>query len=141
MSHQRAHEQLISYWMMLKGGRDYPMESEVEVDVLHEIWPSCFLIKVRPDGTFQYEYLGHDLMEAYGDDVTGTAVSDKLIDPQHATMANKFAETVKLQAPVVDEAEFVNERGQTIKYRNCLLPLGYKGKIDFILGAMRWKAF
>lgn len=140
-SAQRSHELLINYWLMLKGERDYPMEAELEPEVLHEIWPHCFLVNVKPGGLFQYAFLGDALVEAYGSDVTGQAVSDRLIDPHHAAMAKKFAETVESGAPVVDENEFVNEHGQTIKYRNCLLPLGYKGNVDFIIGAMRWKAF
>ncbi len=143
--HQRIHERLIDYWNGLRNGRAFPSEGEVDPSQIHEIWNWCFLVQNKPDSKekgYRYTYLGTELIEAWGDDLTAQEVSTRLINPSHEHFIRNFNEVVSGKKPVIDESEFVNARKINIKYRVCMLPLGNAPeRVDFILGGMKWKAY
>ncbi len=144
LAHKRLHERLLAYWQELRGNRAFPKEHDINPDDLEDVWDSCFLLQVIGKGAdmrFRYSYLGSALIEAYGNDLTDQDVCATLIDPTTPNMIKKSAEVVKQRVQMVDESEFVNSLGMRIKYRSCLLPLGEKpNEVNYILGAMRWKA-
>ena len=90
-----------------------------------------------------YSYLGERLVEAYGDDLTGKEIAETLLYPHPQSLLETFAAVVKSGEPKIDDSEFVNSRGATVKYRSCVLPLaGNDGSsVAFLLGGMKWKAF
>ena len=142
----RIDEILQSYWDMLRGTRPYPHEADIEPAALSTIWNSCFLIKLSAseiaERGYRYTYLGTDLIEAFGDDVTLQEVSTRLIDPASASLMRQFEKVAQAGIPVTDEAEFTNKHGVLIKYRSCIVPLGEKpDHVDYLLGGMKWKAF
>lgn len=141
-AHARITERLNDYWQGLCRGRSMPAEIDVVMDDLKDIWPSCFLVTVKPNG-FAYDYLGPSLISAYGDDLTGREITETLLYPHPPSLVNTFKNVVLNGAPSLDESEFVNSRGATVKYRSCVLPLsnGHDGKVAFLLGGMKWKAF
>jgi hypothetical protein len=135
---------LREYWEKLRGTRPFPPESDIDQDALADIWDSCFLIKVVRSGPtpsgFRYEYLGAKLVDAFGGDVTNQEISARLIDSASPPLVRRFEKVATEGVPDLDEAEFVNKRGMAIKYRSCILPLGKEpGKVDFIIGGMKWK--
>lgn len=141
----RYHELLQDYWNKLRGSRPFPKESEIDPDLIEELWPSCFLISI--DGVtdrlgYRYSYLGKGLIEAYGDDANHPDVALKLIASSGAPMVKKFDEVRHQKRPVIDESEFMNLKHVNIKYRTAMLPLGTPdGKVTHILGCMRWKPY
>lgn len=141
----RSHEILKEYWIKLRGNRQFPSESDVDPDDLHEIWPSCFLISIDDVARnlgYRYSYLGNDLIEAYGDDVKNPDVALRLLSTANMSMIKRCDEVIQGKSPVIDESEFVNFKGVRIRYRACMLPLGYPdGTVSHILGCMRWKVY
>ncbi len=138
---KRAHETALNYWKALKKDRPFPREDEVDSQALASVWDSCFLVTLleRNNGAkgFHYEYVGKELLEAYGQDMTGlTADHDDA--PQIASMLHAM-ERAGQGEPVLDESVFINRRHLEIRYRCCLLPLGSNGRVEYILGCMRWK--
>lgn len=140
--HHRINEQLFEYWDTLRAGRAMPLESDINIDKLREIWGHCFLVNVHID-KFAYSYLGPDLIDAYGDDFTGREIAETLLEPHPQSLFSSFKEVIRTAAPKVDESEFVNSRGTQIRYRSCILPLGSRGhtSVAFLLGGMKWKAY
>ena len=138
----RINEQLNAYWDKLRARHAMPRETDIAIDDLKDIWQNCFLVSVK-DGAFSYSYLGDRLVEAYGDDLTGREIAETLLYPHPASLVKTFAAVVASGSPKIDESEFVNSRGTTVKYRSCVLPLaGVDGKsVAFLLGGMNWKAF
>ncbi len=141
----RYHSRLQKYWEELRGDKHFPKESDINPDELQDIWDSCFLISID-DVTrrlgYRYSYMGHELMEAYGNGDGGTGVSSTLISTDNTPMVHKFNEAVNGKKPVTDEAEFVNQRHVNIRYRTCILPLGTaEGEVTHLLGCMRWKMY
>lgn len=141
-THHRINEQLEHYWNELRGARPMPLESDIVIASLKEIWDHCFLVNVHPD-KFAYSYLGPQLIEAYGDDLTGKEIAQTLLEPHPASLYKKFQQVQSSGKPTIDENEFKNSRGQPVKYRACILPLGSHGHtgVAFLLGGMKWKAY
>jgi hypothetical protein len=141
----RYHSRLQKYWDSLRGSKPFPMEHDINPDELSDIWTSCFLISIddvtRRTG-YRYSYLGDDLVEAYGDDISNPDISQKLLSTAHAPMVKKFDEVMQSKKPITIESEFVNLKKLNIKYRTCILPLGSAGgNVTHLLGCMRWKAY
>lgn len=140
--HHRINELLTDYWEGLRKGRTMPAEGDIAIESLADIWDNCFLVTVK-DGAFSYSYLGENLVEAYGDDLTGKEITETLLYPHPQSLMKTFSAVSKSGAPATDDSEFVNSRGTTVKYRSCVLPLSgaEAGKVAFLLGGMKWKAF
>lgn len=138
----RINELLQLYWQELKGNRPLPLEHEVSAEALKDIWNSCFLV-VKRHGSFAYEYLGTDLLDAYGDDLTGKEITEALLYPHPKSLFEAFQAVSTTALPAMDEGEFTNARGQVVKYRSCVLPLAAQGGdgVAFLLGGMKWKAY
>lgn len=138
----RINEALLQYWQTLRGTRILPLEPEISAEALKDIWDSCFLVSIRPDGSFAYDYLGRDLIAAYGDDLTGREITEKLVYPHPPSLFAAFQRVARSGEPAMDENAFTNSTGSLVKYRSCVLPFGAKDRADvaFLLGGMKWKA-
>ncbi len=138
----RINEQLEAYWQRIRKNDAMPLESAVVIEDLVEIWDHCFLVNVRPD-KFSYSYLGAALIEAYGDNMTGKEITETLLYPHPISLFSTFKNVVVSGEPRVDDSEFINRNGVTIKYRSCVLPLAAPDRsgIRFLLGGMKWKAY
>lgn len=140
-THNRINEKLEHYWQELRAGREMPMESEISIEALKDIWDHCFLVSVG-DQRFAYSYMGEQLIEAYGDDYNGKEVAVTLLEPHPKSLFTSFQQVVATGQPLTDDHEFVNSNGVTVKYRACILPVGAKGYtgVAYLLGGMKWKA-
>ena len=135
----------MAYWNQLRNARPFPQESEIDPDALEDIWDSCFLLSIddvtRRMG-YRYSYLGPQLIEACGDDINNPDVALRLISTASMPLVKKFDAVLKTKEPVFDESDFVNLKGLHIKYRACMLPLGYEnGDVSHILGCIRWRYY
>lgn len=142
INHHRINEQLQQYWHDIRGNRAMPMEEDVNISKIRDIWDYCFLVNVHPD-KYAYSYLGPKLIEAYGDDLTGKEVATALLEPHPHSLFSKFQQVSREATPAIDDSEFTNSQGLLVKYRACILPLGAAGHtgVAFLLGGMKWKAY
>lgn len=147
MSHQhnRINEKLQEYWQALRGGRLYPQESDINPEAIRDIWDHCFLVSINEEDLkqgYKYTYLGTGLIEAFGDDLTSRDISARLIETSSQPLIASFEQVIRTGRPFSEESQFTNSPGMVIKYRSCILPLGDNPeKVDYILGAMKWRAF
>lgn len=145
-SHNRINERIRSYWDEVRGARPLPEERDIDPEGLRDVWDACFLVKPVPPEAggigFRYDYLGKDLIDAFGGDVTHQEVYAKLVSTDSPPLVRSFAEVIKTGKPVEEQAEFTNVQGLLIKYRSCMLPLGNGAEgVNYILGGMKWKLF
>ncbi len=143
---QRINEKLLAYWASLKQGRLYPDEQDFDTNQLGDVWISCFLVQVEAadsEPTFNYAYVGKELIDAYGDDLTGHEICETLAYPANETMIVRLKEVLKEEHPVIDENSFTNASGEEVRYRSCMLPLGHKGEkgVRYIVGGVKWRAY
>lgn len=143
--HNRLNENLREYWESVRQGRSFPEERDIDPDAIKDIWDSCFLVKKVPDSAypaFRYDFLGKQLIDAFGDDVTNQEISSKLVDPTSPPLVKGFVHVVENAEPTEEDSEFINSQGLLVKYRSCMLPLGNaKDGVMYILGGMKWKSF
>lgn len=137
---KRMHERVRQYWQSVKEQRPYPTESEIDPQFIADAWNYCFLVDMRRHHThklYKYQYIGRELVEAYGANMTGMEFQQE--DAPHiSAMISNFHEVEESGEPGMYEVEFVNARGVSIRTRCCLLPLG-RDRVELILGCMRWK--
>jgi len=137
----RLTDILLRFWDEFKEGPNPPAEKNINSEYFGDMWANCFLAKVVDEGKYKYSYLGDNLIEACGDDFEKDEV-EYLISNKGHRLVEKFDEAVKTGKPVSDDGEFVNSAKLLIKYRQMILPIkNSQGKIGYIFGGMRWKAF
>ena len=146
---QRINERLFRYWEELRDQHAMPLEQEVDINVIGEIWASCFLVKYQGNDTsmqerFSYLHLGSNIVTAYGDDASQRDVCEALIYPSNQALNASFQSVINDGQPIHKEAEFTNKAGLHIKYRSIMLPLADDAtnrQATYILGGMRWKSY
>jgi hypothetical protein len=139
---RRLTLRLIAYWERVRGERLMPSESDIDPDDLHDLWDYCFLVQVRDliKEDYNYTYLGSAIVDAYR---AGLSMSDpgRLVAPSANKLTISYQQVINTRAPVIEEGEFNNLRGDRVKYRQCMLPLSYGEAVDAIFGGMRFKIF
>lgn len=143
--HHRCHDELLKYWTKLCSGRQFPHESDIEPDDIADLWDYCFLISlddvVQRIG-YRYSYMGAALVGAFGDDVNNPDMALRLLSTTRVPNIKKLEEVLDKKHPVIDEGEFVNAHHMSVRYRTCIVPLGYEnGQVSHLFGVMRWKAY
>lgn len=137
---RRLSLRLFSYWERLRGDRSMPREDEIEPDGLQDLWEDSFLLRVEDikKQNYRYSYLGDNLRNAY---IAGLSEVDMENLPvfDASQFSAEILKVISTVRPCITEAEFTNDAGYVIKYRQCLLPLGRAGKVEGILGGMRYR--
>lgn len=139
---RRLTLRLLAHWEKAKNGRCFPAESDIDPDVLGDLWNYCFLIHVKDlDKTdYNYTYMGSELQKAYQGDFAGSERAD-ISNINARKLFGDYAKVVNSAVPLHEEGEFVNQHNDVVKYRQCLLPLGDSGTVDAIFGGMSFKVF
>jgi hypothetical protein len=143
--HHRCHDELLAYWHKICDGREFPHESDIEPEEIKDIWNYCFLISlddvVKRIG-YRYSYMGSALVGAFGDDVNNPDMALRLLSNTKVPNLKKIEEVLDKKHPVIDEGEFTNAHHMNVRYRTCIVPLGYEnGQVSHLFGVMRWKAY
>jgi len=138
---RRMQVRAYNFWAGLLADRNFPSIEDLDPDALPDFGPYSVLL----DFTAGIEdpaipFLGDKLAGECGTqgeihtlaDVPSRSLLSRITDHYMQILAN--------QAPIGFEAEFVNQRGQTILYRGILLPFSSDDDtIDFIYGVINWK--
>ena len=138
---RRMHVRAYNYWVSLLDGRDFPSIEDLEPADLVDFAPHSVLLDFTGGrDNPATPYVGAairdecDLPEEVQniEDVPSRSLLSRLTDHYMQIIANR--------APVGFEAEFDNQRDQTICYRGILMPFSSDGDtIDFIYGVINWK--
>ena len=139
---RRMHVRAYNYWCSLLDGRDYPSIEDLEPGDIADFGPHSVLLDfTEGNDNPATPYIGSavraecDLAaEGVGTiaDVPSRSLLSRLTDHYMQIIANR--------APVGFEAEFDNQRGQSVCYRGILMPFSSDGDtIDFIYGVINWK--
>lgn len=141
---RRVNTRLKAYWESKRGTRPYPAESDINPEGLKDVWDSAFLIQVVDEGEhvkLRYAYMGSELIETFGDDLTGRDVYDALLSTDSDPIVKELFTVIETKQPLIQDAEFENVQRVVIKFRRGLFPLGPDDQtIDYILGGVRWIA-
>ncbi|WP_420910641.1 hypothetical protein [Qipengyuania spongiae] len=138
---RRMQVRAYNHWASLLGNRNFPAISGLDLERLDDFAPSSVLLDFT-DGVEDPRvcFLGAELAaecDAGGrivrlSDVPSRSLLSRITDHYMQILAN--------QAPIGFEAEFLNQRDQTVLYRGILLPYSSNDTtIDFIYGVINWK--
>lgn len=138
---RRMQVRAYNHWASLLDNRNFPSIEDLEPEDLPDFGPYSVLLDFTQgieDPSIRY--LGDKLAAECGtddeietlDDVPSRSLLSRITDHYMQILAN--------QAPIGFEAEFVNQREQTVLYRGILLPFSSDDDtIDFIYGVINWK--
>ena len=138
---RRMQVRAYNHWASLLAERNFPSIEDLDPAALPDFGPYSVLLDFTAgieDPAVQY--LGVSLARECGTDGEIHHLSDVPSRSLLSRITDHYMQIIANQAPIGFEAEFVNQRGQTILYRGILLPFSSDDdSIDFIYGVINWK--
>ena len=139
---RRMHVRAYNYWCSLLDGRDYPSIEDLEPGNIQDFGPHSVLLDFTAGSDNPATpYIGTAIraecdLAADGIGLIADVPSRSLL----SRLTDHYMQIIANRAPVGFEAEFVNQRGDSIFYRGILMPFSSDGDtIDFIYGVINWK--
>ena len=138
---RRMQVRAYNHWASLLDDNNFPSIDDLDPDALPDFGPYSVLL----DFTAGVEnpgisYLGEHLAKECGTDDEISRLSDVPARSLLSRITDHYMQILANQAPIGFEAEFVNQRSETILYRGILLPFSSDDDtIDFIYGVINWK--
>lgn len=141
---RRYPVQLFRYWDKLRGNRKFASEELIDPESIPELWPHCFLIQtndLRNRRRADFTYFGSAILSLYHDLLSDEDAND-IISPNTSHLAQNFWLVIERKAPLMQSGSFPTSRGNVIKFRQCLLPLGKRDdEVEAIFGCVRLKLY
>ncbi len=138
---RRMHVRAYNYWVSLLAGRDYPSIEDLEPGSIEDFGPHSVLLDFTAGrDNPATPYIGAAVREECGLGDGIRSIADVPSRSLLSRLTDHYMQIIANQAPVGFEAEFVNQRGESICYRGILMPFSSDGDtIDFIYGVINWK--
>ena len=138
---RRMHVRAYNYWVSLLDGRDFPSIEDLEPGDLSDFAPNSVLLDFTSGGDEPATpYVGAAIRQECGLDEEVKTIADVPSRSLLSRLTDHYLQIIANRAPVGFEAEFENQRGETIFYRGILMPFSSDGDtIDFIYGVINWK--
>jgi hypothetical protein len=138
---RRMHVRAYNYWVSLLEGRDFPSIEDLEPANVSDFASHSVLLDFtcgRDNPAIPY--VGVAIREECGLDDDVRTISDVPSRSLLSRLTDHYLQIIANRAPVGFEAEFENQRSETICYRGILMPFSSDGDtIDFIYGVINWK--
>jgi hypothetical protein len=138
---RRMQVRAYNLWASLLDDRQFPSVDQLDAENLPDFGPFSVLLDFTggiEDPSIRY--LGDELAEECGGGGPIRRLSDVPSRSLLTRITDHYMQILANQAPIGFEAEFVNQRTQTVLYRGILLPFSSDGvAIDFIYGVINWK--
>jgi hypothetical protein len=138
---RRMHVRAYNYWVSLLEGRDFPSIEDLEpADVSDFAANSVLLDFTCGRDNPAIPYIGGAIREECGLSDDTRTISDVPSRSLLSRLTDHYLQIIANRAPIGFEAEFANQREETICYRGILMPFSSDGEtIDFIYGVINWK--
>ncbi|HEV8407508.1 MAG TPA: hypothetical protein VGQ34_06190 [Sphingomicrobium sp.] len=138
---RRMHVRAYNYWVSLLQGRDFPSIEDLEPADVSDFAANSVLLDFtcsRDDAAIPY--IGGAIREECGLSEDARTISDVPSRSLLSRLTDHYMQIIANRAPIGFEAEFANQREETICYRGILMPFSSDGDtIDFIYGVINWK--
>ncbi len=138
---RRMQVRAYNHWASLLDNRNFPSIEDLRPDDLPDFGPHSVLLDFTAGiENPAIQFLGDQLGKECGADGVIESLSDVPARSLLSRITDHYMQILANQAPIGFEAEFVNQREQTILYRGILLPFSSDDdNIDFIYGVINWK--
>ncbi|WP_428027304.1 PAS domain-containing protein [Altererythrobacter sp.] len=138
---RRMQVRAYNFWAGMLDDRNYPSIEELNPENIEDFGPYSVLLdfSVGIDDP-AVQFLGKELAKECGTEDEIRKLSDVPPRSLLSRITDHYMQILANQAPIGFEAEFVNQRGNTVLYRGILLPYSSDDEtIDFIYGVINWK--
>ena len=139
---RRMQVRAYNFWASLLEDRNFPHVDNLDPQSLPDFGPHGVLLDFSTGiENPAVSFLGEKLAQECGTDGAPIRMlSDVPARSLLSRITDHYMQILANQAPIGFEAEFVNQRGNTIMYRGILLPFSSDDEtIDFIFGVINWK--
>jgi hypothetical protein len=138
---RRMHVRAYNYWVSLLEGRDFPSIEDLEPADVTDFAPNSVLLDFTCGrDNPAVPYIGAAIRDECGLDDDTRTISDVPSRSLLSRLTDHYMQIIANRAPIGFEAEFANQREETICYRGILMPFSSDGEtIDFIYGVINWK--
>ena len=138
---RRMHVRAYNHWVSLLDGRDFPSIEDLDHQDLADFAANSVLLDFTcGKGNPAIPYIGAAIREECGLDDDSRAIADVPSRSLLSRLTDHYMQIIANRAPVGFEAEYVNQREESICYRGILMPFSSDGEvIDFIYGVINWK--
>jgi hypothetical protein len=138
---RRMHVRAYNYWVSLLDGRDFPSIEDLEPANVTDFAPHSVLLDFTCGrDNPAVPYIGTAIRDECGLDDDTHTIADVPSRSLLSRLTDHYLQIIANRAPIGFEAEFANQREETICYRGILMPFSSDGEtIDFIYGVINWK--
>jgi hypothetical protein len=138
---RRMHVRAYNYWVSLLDGRDFPSIEDLEpADVTDFAANSVLLDFTCGRDNPAIPYIGGAIRDECGLSDDTRTISDVPSRSLLSRLTDHYLQIIANRSPIGFEAEYANQREETICYRGILMPFSSDGEtIDFIYGVINWK--
>src|SRR4051794_29664842 len=138
---RRMHVRAYNYWASRLDGRDFPSIEDLESADVEDFSPNSVLLDFTCGGENPaMPYVGAAIREECGLEENMRTIAEVPSRSLLSRLTDHYLQIIANRAPIGFEAEFANQRNETICYRGILLPFSSDGEtIDFIYGVINWK--
>jgi hypothetical protein len=138
---RRMHVRAYNHWVSLLDGRDFPSIEDLEPADVTDFAANSVLLDFTCGGDNPaIPYIGAAIREECGLSDDTRTISDVPSRSLLSRLTDHYLQIIANRAPIGFEAEFANQRSETICYRGILMPFSSDGDtIDFIYGVINWK--
>ena len=138
---RRMHVRAYNYWVALLDGRDFPSIEDLEPADVTDFAPNSVLLDFTCGrDNPAVPYIGAAIRDECGLDEDTRTINDVPSRSLLSRLTDHYMQIIANRAPIGFEAEFANQREETICYRGILMPFSSDGEtIDFIYGVINWK--
>ncbi|MGE5064313.1 MAG: hypothetical protein ACM3IG_09625 [Myxococcales bacterium] len=138
---RRMHVRAYNHWVSLLDGRDFPSIEDLDPANVEDFAANSVLLDFtcgRDNPAIPY--IGAGIREECGLSDDTRTISDVPSRSLLSRLTDHYLQIIANRSPVGFEAEFANQREETICYRGILMPFSSDGDtIDFIYGVINWK--
>ncbi|MEO7240234.1 MAG: hypothetical protein ABIW16_02435 [Sphingomicrobium sp.] len=138
---RRMHVRAYNHWVSLLDDRDYPSIEDLDPGAVKDFAGNSVLLDFTAGrDNPATPYIGAAIRAECGLGDTITSIADVPSRSLLSRLTDHYMQIIANRAPVGFEAEFDNQRGESICYRGILMPFSSDGDtIDFIYGVINWK--
>ena len=138
---RRMHVRAYNYWVSLLDGRDYPSIEDLEPGDVEDFAANSVLLDFTAGrDNPATPYIGAAIREECGLDEGIKSIDEVPSRSLLSRLTDHYLQIIANRSPIGFEAEFDNQRGESICYRGILMPFSSDGDtIDFIYGVINWK--
>jgi hypothetical protein len=138
---RRMHVRAYNYWVSLLDGRDFPSIEDLEPSDVTDFADNSVLLDFTCGrDNPAVPYIGTGIRDECGLSDDTRTIADVPSRSLLSRLTDHYMQIIANRAPIGFEAEFANQREETICYRGILMPFSSDGDtIDFIYGVINWK--